>query len=285
MRKFERVGDYHALWGWLVLSAPDNFRSFDGQPVDQLAMLREAFSDIQNGFRFVRQRVKDERLLRILEEMIELSLEAYLAGDKKRGAHALQECEAIVWKKKGWLKPKYVVEAELRAFGTLELFKAVQVSIYPFEGTADDLSSNQRKLLDHAHAQCIVCINEYREFKWFSWVIDSDDRVRRISIEPKGDIHSPLDPLQKSQRAVYMRTKILAKDGLIKSSVLVSALSPLGGGLLSFTLEDKGRPRIEAVQTMTINDNGVREFSDMRYHLNDPDVFGDEVGLESHRVS
>lgn len=76
--------------------------------------------------------------------MIELSLEAYLAGDKKRGAHALQECEAIVWKKKGWLKPKYVVEAELRAFGRLELFKAVQVSIYPFEGTADDLSSNQR---------------------------------------------------------------------------------------------------------------------------------------------
>jgi hypothetical protein len=31
MRKFERVGDYHALWGWLVLSAPDKFESLDGQ--------------------------------------------------------------------------------------------------------------------------------------------------------------------------------------------------------------------------------------------------------------
>ena len=281
MRKFERVGDYHALWGRLVLSAPDKFDSFDGKPVNQDKSLREAFSDLRNGFHFVRQRVKDERLLRILEEMLDISLEAYLAGDVKRGAHALQECEALIWASKTWLKPKCVVEAELRAFGELELFKDVRVSIYPYEGTRDDLSPSQGRLLDHAYAQCVKYTNDGHDFNWFSWVIDNDDNIRRLSIEPKNDQSAQFAPLQKSRRAANSRLQDLAIEGRIKSSVFVSALFPLAGGLLTFSLEDKGRARIEVIQGLKLNDQGVREFSPMRYHLNDPLIFA-EVRESGH---
>ncbi len=273
MRALERIGDYHALWSWLVLSAPDGFKSFDGQPADQDKSLREAFSDLRNGFHFVRTRVKDERLLRILEEMLEISLEAYLAGDKKRGAHALQECESLIWSSKARLKSKYVVEAELRAFGELELFKGIRVSIYPYEGTSDDLSANQRRLLDHAYAQSMRRINDARDFSWFSWALDNEGKVRRLSVEPKNDQTEQFGPLQKSRRAAISRLQGLALEGQITSSVFVSALFPLASGLLTFSLEDKGHARVEAIQGLKINDQGVREFRPMRYHLNDPLIF------------
>ena len=99
MRKYETLGRWHDSWASLVLSAPDRFREIRSNAlfINQKKALRDAFDDIRANFDFARRKLKDERLIRIAEELIEMSLEAYLAGDSKKGAHALQECEGMIW--------------------------------------------------------------------------------------------------------------------------------------------------------------------------------------------
>jgi hypothetical protein len=95
MRTIESVGQYHDLWSWVILNAPDDFRGFNEEPVDQKQALREAFDDLRAGFRFARQKIKNERLARIAQELIEMSYDAYSIGDMKTGAHILQECAGL----------------------------------------------------------------------------------------------------------------------------------------------------------------------------------------------
>ena len=70
-----------------------------------------------------------------------MSHEAYLAGDRKTGAHVLQECEGMIWKGSAG-RPKYMVEAERRAFGKVVRFQDDIASPCPLEGTFSNAQSD-----------------------------------------------------------------------------------------------------------------------------------------------
>jgi hypothetical protein len=164
---FKSLGQYHDSWTSIVLSAPDQFHGFGDEPVDQAAELEKRFRWLRDGFFYVERKVKDEQLCRILLELIQMSHEAYLAGDRKTGAHVLQECEGMIWKS-GAGRPKYVVEAERRAFGRVVRFNDVVVSPYPLEGTVESLGRDQKVLLAHAQAHVMRLLEAREEFKFFA---------------------------------------------------------------------------------------------------------------------
>jgi len=276
MRKFESVGQYHDVWGWLLLSAPDRFRSFGPEPVDQAQALRAAFDDLRSGFRFARQKLKDERLERICLELIEMSFEAYSTGDTKKGAHILQECDGMIWPGRK-LRVKHAVEAERRAFGSNVLYANVRVSPYPYEGTSADLGSDQAALLDLAKRHSKSYQAARRDFKYFAWILGNDGVIRRVSPDPKEDTHPVLPPIQRSWRAMYNRLKELGALSHIRACVLVEIIGPLGGGIVTYDCEQSGRPRVSARQLFKPTDNGSFHYEVMKFHLEDPQFFGEPM--------
>jgi hypothetical protein len=269
--KSETLGQYHDHWAWLILSAPDRFRDVRTFKLldDQQAALREAFDELRSGFHFVERKLKDERLTRVAAELIEMSLEAYLAGDVKTGAHTLGECEGLIWPSQA-RTPKYAIAAERRAFGENVLYAGQVASPYPYEGTAADLGADQAKLLALAMDWSRSHQEQGRDFKYFSWVVDLDGAVRRTSVEPKEDRHPVLQPAQRSWG--FRRLKELGEAGQIRACVLMEIMVPQSDGLVSFDLEERGRPRVSARQLFKQRDPGI-EYEPMRYHIEEPQFF------------
>lgn len=267
--KPETLGQYHDIWGALVLRAPDNFTDTTGYPLpDQRAALIEEFDRLKEGFHFARKNIQNERLLRIAEELIDMSLESYVKGDKKTGAHTLQECEGLIWPGRK-LRVKYGVEAERRAFGENILYADAVISPYPYEGTAADLGGHQERLLSLAKMWCRKYQADGRDFKYFSWVVDTKGDVRRLSAQPSEDDHPTFPPVQKSRG--YKRLKELGESEAITACVLMEIISPLGDGIVSFDLEERGRPRVSARQLFKRPERDAI-YDRMRYHLEDPDI-------------
>ena len=269
----ETLGQYHDLWAKIILSAPDHFTNVrDGSLIaDQKTELCDEFDRLRAGFHFARDRIKDDRLSGIAEELITMSLEAYLAGDTKAGAHALQECEGIIWPGRK-LRVKYGVEAERRAFGANVLYADTVISPYPYEGTSADLGPDQSQLLHLAVRWCRSYQKQGCDFRYFSWVIESSGTVKRISLQPKEDDHQFLRPVQRSRG--YNRLVELGHAGQIRACVLMEIIAPLGDGLVSYDLEEKGRPRVSARQLFR-RMGDVMSYQDMRFHLEDPDIIVD----------
>lgn len=278
MLKFETLGRYHNQWAWVLLSAPDQFRDVRSNDLatDQQKALREAFEVLRSGFHFVERKLKDERLTRVAAELIEMSLEAYLAGDVKKAAHTLQECEGLIWPGQRQ-KAKYAIEAERRAFGENVIYAGIVASPFPYEGTAADLGSDQATLLTLAQKWCVAYQEQWRDFKYFSWVIDMEGVVRRTSAEPKEDEHSILQPVQRSWG--FKRLKELGQNGQIRACVLMEIIAPQGDGLVSFDLEERGKPRVSARQLFKRQGSEV-QYDQMRFHLEDPRILPDSSGLE-----
>lgn len=248
--RFNTLGQYHDAWAWVLLSAPDDFSSFDGKPVDQRKELDRAFADLRDGFHYAEKKLKDPRLIRICRELIEMSYEAYVTGDSKLGAHSLQECEGMIWPGRR-LPVKHAVEAGRRAFGELQLFANVQVSPYPYEGTHEDLGPTQRRLLAHAAESCQSRLSEDRGFLSV-WAAYSDGAIREVKA--------------RSQKKAREFIRAGAASGAIVGAGSAQLLP--GGGLLVYHLEEPGRPFIAV---MNLRRNGV--FEAPRYHLNDPVTF------------
>lgn len=278
MRTFETLGQYHDFWASLVLHAPNRF--FDvrrnSYAKDQSRALQEAFGELREGIHFVQQKLKDDRLTRIIQEMFEMSLEAYSVGDKARGAHILQECEGMVWPKFS-LKTKYGVEAELRAFGTNVTFAGVLVSPFPSEGTQGDMGDDQAMLLDLAQRFSRSYQSQQRDFRYFSWVIDQDGIIRRTSSEPKEDEHPVLPPVQKSFG--NKRLKELGHSGQIRACVLMQISTPQSNGLVIYDLEERGHPRVSARQLFKIQADGSYCYEKMRFFLEDAYFFKEQLGI------
>lgn len=99
MRNFETLGQYHDHLASVVLSAPDRFYDvrLGDLAADQQQALAKAFDRIRSGFHFIQKKLKDERLERICQEMIEMSFDAYSHGNTKLGSHVLQEFRGLVW--------------------------------------------------------------------------------------------------------------------------------------------------------------------------------------------
>lgn len=272
MRKFESLGQYHDLWAWVLLSAPDNFRGIDSEPVDQTKELEKSFNDLRSNFYLARKNVKDDRVFRIAQELLEMSYESYVTGDKKTGAHTLQECEGLVWKSIA-IRPKYAVEAERRAFGGSLTYANVKVSRYPYEGTQNDLSQDQVALLEIAKKYYEFYLSKWRDFDFFAWVIDHNGTIRRISTDPVEDDNPVMGRGLKSLSSCKRKLRTLAESGQIRACVLIEIMAPQGDGLVSFELEQIGLPRVSARQLFKLLKGPSHQFEDMKYHLLEPQFF------------
>lgn len=250
--RFNTPGQYHDAWAEVILFAPDQFMSFDDRTVDQRAELDRAFRDLREGFHYAERRVKDERLRRICREMIEMSYEAYVAGDTKLGTHTLQECEGLIWPSRQ-LRIKHAVEAERRAFGDVKHFVNVKISPYPYEGGPGDLGPIQEALLDHARTVCGPKLSETGGFM-LVWVMQADRSIVDIRLRS-----------QKKMRE-------LIRDGAKAGQFIGAASAQLlpGGGLLVYHVEERGKPFISV---MNLRRGDV--FEAPRFHLNDPVTFSD----------
>lgn len=274
MRTFETLGEYHDYWSLVLLSAPDNFRDVKlglAPAADQQQALASAFGHLRSGFHFVHKKLKNERLARVIEELIEMSSAAYAAGDSKSGAHLLQEAEGLIWPSRR-AGIKHAVEAERRAFGENVLYRDVVVSPYPYEGSSSDLSPEQMELLHLAERWCRTYQAQQRDFKYFSWVLDSAGAVRRTSSEPKEDHHAILPPAQRLLG--HKRLRELGHTGAIQACVLMEIVGPLGSGIVNYELEQRGRPRLSARQIFNRGAGGIT-YEPMRFHLEDPQFFPD----------
>lgn len=252
---FESLGRYHDFWATIVLCAPDEFSSVDGSPVNQLAELRASFETLRKGFLLAEKRIKDPRLVGVLRELIVMSEEAYVAGEKKRGAHILQECEGFIWPSRAG-DLKYAVEAEARAFGSLVLFKEVFVSPYPYEGTISDLGEGQRVLLELASTECESKFRLQEDFKWLLWLLASDGVSRRE--KPKS--------WRKAEEMIRAGFKSGTIAAYCKAELSFGGL----GGLLNYELEESVRPRVRAVAIMR---NWMHD--PLRFHLENPRLSDD----------
>lgn len=255
MREFESIGQYHDHWAYVLLSAPDEFTSPDGSPVaDQEAALRREFEILVSAFHFAERKIRDARKSRIAKELLNMALEAYLSGDAFRGAHIFQECEGMIWKIHEQ-KTKFAVEAEERAYGTLELYKDVRVSPYPYEGSRKDLAQRQLHLFEHAY--------EYLK-----------ELVERRETIPShcvwiNEINGAITPLpSRTWKKTRLRLRELATHGTIAAWARLDM--PFGAmlGCATITVEEIGRPQIQAVTL-------VKEYQcePPRFFLDDPTVF------------
>lgn len=247
---FKSLGRYHDSWTSIVLSAPDQFHGFDDEPVDQAAELEKRFRWLRDGFFYVERKVKDEGLWRILRELIQMSHEAYLAGDRKTGAHVLQECEGMIWKGSAG-RPKYVVEAERRAFGQVVRFKDVIVSPYPLEGTFENLGSDQKVLLAHAQAHVKRHLDAGDEFKFIAWEMSSAGTIGTVT--------------KRSLKATKDHLTHAAASGAIRACCIVQFVLM---GPIIYDVEQTGAAA--ASVRAVVNDWTPGEF---HYHLDEPSIF------------
>lgn len=235
---------------------------------DQPMALQEAFARLRSGFYLAERKLKDPHLAKIAAQLIEMSLEAYLAGDAKTGAHTLQECEGLVWPARR-LEVKYGVEAERRACGTNVIYADVVPSPWPSEGTAADLGHDQASLLELAIKWSRELQEKGIDFRYMSWVIDPEGVIRRTSFEPTEDEHPVLKPVQRSRG--YKRLKELGQKGQIRACVLTEIINPDWEGLVSYDLEETGRLRVSARQLFKQRVGGI-EYEPMSFHLERPEI-------------
>lgn len=97
MAKITRLSEFNDALGFLVLAAPDHFPQRAPFGSNQEKNLRLKFKELEDGFPFVEQKIKDPAVLAQLRQLMKDSLTAYLQGDKKKGAHLLQDIQNIVF--------------------------------------------------------------------------------------------------------------------------------------------------------------------------------------------
>jgi hypothetical protein len=95
-RKFERFGDVSAHMGFMVLCCGNSFPKVGPYGDDQEQNLEIAFARLRDGLPLVAKKLHDASKLAEVEKLIDASLDAYRSGERKRGAHLLQDIENIV---------------------------------------------------------------------------------------------------------------------------------------------------------------------------------------------
>lgn len=243
--KFESIGHYHDHIVWIYGYAPDDFRPIlEDQPVDQQYEFEMGFEEIRENFRFVKSKIKEERLCRIARELIEVAYDAYLAGDKFKGTYALQEFEGLVWPSMA-MDPKHVVEAENRAFGEVLTFESVKVTPYPCPGTIDDLGDLQRELLEIAETATRNHLRDWPEgsTEYFAWVRLIDGSIMRITPKPKDDTWPVLKPARSAFRRIGVRIQELVDGKKIEAYVRVEMNVYSPSCMISIIVEEEGLPQ------------------------------------------
>lgn len=258
---FETLGQWNDHWGHILGSAPTSFTHYDlaqGDFVkneDQVAALSQAFDELRSGFYFAERKIKDDRLLRIIRELVEMSYEAYTRGESKLGAHTLQEARGMIWTGSS-LPIKYAVEAERRAFGESTRFTNIPFSAYPYEGSSADLGPGQSSLFEVAKQHCNELFGRRQEFKHLAWALHPDSGVTSLRASSR-----------KKLMAIIAEQ---AAKGDIKAAVVVELIISAVSGLIVFHLHEHGRPYVEA-----IGKTSHWSFDSLRFHFKEPAIFAD----------
>jgi len=95
------VKDIDSLYnfiGYVVLTAPDRFPRRDYLREDEQMTLEKAFAELRHGIDLVKARSPDLPNVDKLTGVLEDALALYLAGEEARGAHRLNELEAMIFK-------------------------------------------------------------------------------------------------------------------------------------------------------------------------------------------
>ena len=95
--KIKKLSEFDDVIGFIILSAPDRFPSDGNFSADQGSNLVIAFDMLYESFPLVEKKVKSSDHARQLRQMLADALYAYQRGDKKKGAHLLQDFEDIVF--------------------------------------------------------------------------------------------------------------------------------------------------------------------------------------------
>ena len=109
----ERISEYRSFLGYVLLSAPDNFPIEDYLNENEQMNLEKAFAELFRAFPMLKQRQKDEEILKLAHETLQISYEGYKSGNEIKGAHALQEFEGLIWPSHK-LPEEFVLEARAR---------------------------------------------------------------------------------------------------------------------------------------------------------------------------
>ncbi|WP_291038036.1 hypothetical protein [Hyphomonas sp.] len=271
--EIQSLGEWHDALVHLRFSAPDKFLvggAHEWAP-DQSQALSAAFERLKSNLQFVRKKLKNDRMLRVIEELIAMSFEAFKEGDERRGSLILGEIEGMIWPSHK-MPVKHAPEAEQRVFGQLELFAGVRISPYPLDGDAADLGSDQATLLNLAYRYTRHYQRTQQPFRAFAWVIDDTGAISRTSAEPKEDDHPILQPVQRSYG--YKRLKELARNNRIRACVLVEGTLLGEAGSICYNLEQRGRPKLWAAQAYS-RVGGKLIYEAMRFTLRDSDMFSE----------
>lgn len=254
LKDFESLGQYHDFLATVIFNAPDDFNySFLPKPVDQSQALADAFESLQHGLHFAKTKIKDERQIGVVAELLRMSYEFYHSNERKLAIRALQEAEGLIWPSRH-IRLELAAVAEERAFGTVQTFKDVLPRKFDGEGSHAELGLGQRKLFDFAWALAKEKIATGADFKMFPYVVTSSGELLEVRLTSS-----------KKARAEIQR---LANAGEINASLRADFF-----GVLIFELEERGRPQISARAKW---ENG--KFNDFRFFLDDPEIFPLEKG-------
>lgn len=85
--------------GYVVIHAPDRFPTEDYLLPEQQMTIEKAFDELRRGLGFIDREVANEDKLRKLSSLLDESFAAYRSSDEVKGAHLLQDFEALIFKK------------------------------------------------------------------------------------------------------------------------------------------------------------------------------------------
>lgn len=96
--KLQRLSDLKARVNSIVLTAPDRFPIIGPFGSDQKKNLLIAFDELHHeGLPLVEKTIKDPAVLQQLRDLLRDALAAYQQGERKKGAHLLQDFQNIVF--------------------------------------------------------------------------------------------------------------------------------------------------------------------------------------------
>jgi hypothetical protein len=87
----------HDFIGLVILRAPDRFPTRDFLPDDEQLNLDRAFKELRSGLDFVAVSPSDPTFHDRLRTALDESLEAYRTGDRREGAHRLQDFQNMIF--------------------------------------------------------------------------------------------------------------------------------------------------------------------------------------------
>jgi hypothetical protein len=95
--KLQRLSDLKARVNSIVLSAPDRFPMIGPFGPDQKKNLLIVFDELHENLPLVEKKIKDPAVMEQLRQLLQAALAAYQQGDRKKGAHLLQDFQDIVF--------------------------------------------------------------------------------------------------------------------------------------------------------------------------------------------